>query len=139
MVHIFFGLLLLLSVNLCAQSGSQGAKGESQNQESGMQLVLIDRFVVPSDAKTEFLQRMSINRNFIRKLPGFIGDAAYQQIGGNGESNYVTVAVGRNAEAIENAKKAVTAEYQRQGFDLQGMLKRLNIRIDRAVYKRLED
>jgi len=136
---IFSGLLLLLSVNLYAQAGNQNPKGQAQIRESSMQLVLIDRFVVPSDARVEFLQRMSINRNFIRKLPGFIGDAASEQIGGDSEFNYVTVAVWKNAEAFENARKAVVAEYQKQNFDLQGMLKRQNIKIDRAIYKKLED
>jgi hypothetical protein len=42
-----------------------------------MEVVLIDRFVVPSAAKTEFLERASINRKFIKSLPGFMGDNAY--------------------------------------------------------------
>jgi heme-degrading monooxygenase HmoA len=82
---------------------------------------------------------MNINRQFIRQLPGFIEDNAYKQTGGDGEYNFVTVAVWENATAINNAKQAVVAEYKREGFDMPAMLARLNIKIDRAVYERMEE
>jgi len=37
-----------------------------------MNEILIDRFVVPPEAAEEFLHRVKMNRDFIKKLPGFI-------------------------------------------------------------------
>lgn len=99
-----------------------------------MEQILIDKFFVPGNAKAEFEERMNINRHFIKKLPGFIRDDVYERTDENGDSFYVTVAVWENEEVIQHAKKAVQAEYQKEGFDMTAMLKRLNIVIDRGVY-----
>jgi len=104
-----------------------------------MKQVLIDRFIVPSGAVTEFLNRMKINRQFIRQLPGFVEDNAYRQTGGDNEYNFVTVAVWENAEAINNARQAVAAEYKREGFDMPGMIARLHIKMERAMYEKMAD
>ena len=67
-----------------------------------MQVVFIDRFVVPNAAKAEFLERMKINRDFIKTLPGFIEDSAYEEAGG-AESHYVTTALWRDDQAAIKA------------------------------------
>jgi len=99
-----------------------------------MEQIFIDKFFVPGNAKAEFEERMNINRHFIKNLPGFIRDDVYERTDENGDFFYVTVAVWVNEEAIQNAKKAVQAEYQKKGFDMTAMLKRLNIVIDRGLY-----
>lgn len=99
----------------------------------------IDKFLVPAAAKTEFLERMHLNRSFLRTLPGFIRDNAYEYTDEHGDLICVTVAVWESREAVDNAKQAVQAEYKREGFDMQAMLKRLNIQIDRGVYTELAD
>lgn len=53
-----------------AQKTDQSAGINSPGKKSNMQLVFIDRFVVPNTAKAEFLERMKINRDFIKTLPG---------------------------------------------------------------------
>jgi steroid delta-isomerase-like uncharacterized protein len=98
------------------------------------QVNFIDKFFVPAAAKKEFYERVRINRRFIKQLPGFIGDAAYEYTDENGNLVFVTVAQWESKEAIGKAKEAVQAEYQKEGFDMPGMLKRLNITIDRGVY-----
>lgn len=103
-----------------------------------MRQILIDRFIVPLNAREEFLERVRINRNFIKNLPGFVEDAAYEETEAKGEIKYVTVAVWENAGALDKAKKAVLAEYQKQGFDAVEMYKRLNIKIERAIYKKMD-
>jgi predicted ester cyclase len=97
----------------------------------------IDKFLVPPAAKEEFLERMSINRNFLKKLPGFIEDAAYQYTDDNGNLICVTIARWKNKEAVAKAKEAVQVEYKREGFDMAGMMKRLGIVIDRGIYMEL--
>src|SRR5882724_4364997 len=106
---------------------------------SDSQQILIDKFIVPQNAKQEFIERMSINRNFIKQLPGFVQDAVYESKDEQGNGIYVTVAVWQNEEVFKKAREAVQAEYKKQNFDLPGMLKRLNITIDRGVYKKVEN
>ncbi|OQP45111.1 hypothetical protein A4D02_34340 [Niastella koreensis] len=98
------------------------------------QVNFIDKFFVPAAAVNEFQERVHINRNFIKTLPGFIEDAAYEYHDSEGNLILVTVALWQNSEALNNAKEAVQAEYKKQGFDAQAMFKRLNITIDRGIY-----
>jgi steroid delta-isomerase-like uncharacterized protein len=100
---------------------------------------LIDKFFVPAAAKAEFYERMHINRSFIRTLPGFVKDEAYEYTDDNGNLICVTVAHWTDKTAVANAKEAVQAEYKKQGFDMPAMLKRLNITIDRAFYTPVAD
>jgi predicted ester cyclase/heme-degrading monooxygenase HmoA len=97
----------------------------------------IDKFFVPAAAKKEFLERMEINRSFIKNLPGFIEDAAYTYTDENNNLICVTVARWKNQEAFAKAKESVLAEYRKQGFDAAEMFKRLNITADRGVYTQM--
>ncbi len=114
---------------LPADLGVQATKKDAVN--------FIDKFLVPAAAKTEFYERMRINRDFIKKLPGFIEDVAYEYTDANGDLVCVTVAQWGSREAIDKAKEAVQAEYKRQGFDMPAMIKRLNIVMERGIYREL--
>jgi steroid delta-isomerase-like uncharacterized protein len=98
----------------------------------------IDKFFVPAAAIGEFQERMQINRKFIRNLPGFITDAAYEHKDEQGNLICVTVARWSSMEAVGKAKEAVQEEYKKQGFDLTAMMKRLDITIDRGLYTNSE-
>ena len=106
-------------------------------QTNNSEQYFIDKFYVPRNSRQEFYERAKINRDFIRTLPGFIEDAVYERTDENGDFAIITVAIWQSEEAINNAKQAVQAEYKREGFDMQGLIKRLNITIDRGVYKKL--
>ncbi len=99
----------------------------------------IDKFLVPAGAVGEFHKRMHINRSFIRTLPGFITDAAYERTDEQGNLICITVARWASQEAIGNAKEAVQEEYKREGFNMMAMMKRLNITVDRSLYTTVED
>ena len=101
-----------------------------------MEVVLIDRFVIPAAAKSEFLERANINRKFIKALPGFVGDIAYEEDSGT-ELRIVTVAVWASEEAFQNARASVTEYYKQQGFDMPALIKRLHIQMERGIYKRM--
>jgi heme-degrading monooxygenase HmoA len=133
------GLLLLLVISGATALSQSGGKpgSNSQSKKSTMQVVLIDRFVVPTAAKAEFLERANINRDFIKNLPGFVEDNAYEE-DGETESRIVTVAVWADEEAFKKARIAVTEEYKRQNFDVAELVKRLHIQMERGIYKRLE-
>lgn len=136
---MFFTLLLLCLVTIQAQNNDKVSSEKSSEKGVKMNQILIDRFIVPTAAKDEFLQRMKINRQFIKTMPGFIKDTVYEQTGGEGEFNYVTIAVWKDADALGRAKQSVSEEYKKQNFDMPAFLKRLNIKIDRAIYQELVD
>jgi heme-degrading monooxygenase HmoA len=101
-----------------------------------MEQIFIDRFIVPQNAKAEFTERMQINRNFISKLPGFVRDDVYERRGDDGDVLYITIAVWASEAMLKSAKELVQAEYQREGFNLPALLKRLGIRMERGQYYR---
>ena len=110
-----------------------------QRKQSKDRVSFIDKFLVPAAARQEFYERMTINRNFIKNLSGFIEDAAYEYTDTNGNLTCVTVALWESREALAKAKEAVQAEYTKQGFDAAEMLKRLNIVADRGIYIPVEN
>ncbi|MCF6402256.1 ester cyclase [Chitinophaga filiformis] len=100
-------------------------------------VIFIDKFIVPAGATKEFFERVKINRDLIKTVPGFIRDAAYTYTDSDGNTVCVTVAVWANKAAFEQARETVQASYKKEGFDMPGMLKRLNITIDRGVYREM--
>jgi len=98
----------------------------------------IDKFVIPATAREEFMKRAGYNRNFIKTLPGFIHDNAYESKGADGNILITTIAVWEDESALLKAKKAVQAEYKRINFDPAEMTRRLGITMDRAIYKALD-
>jgi heme-degrading monooxygenase HmoA len=136
------GLLLFFVIScttVMAQNAENRSESNSPSKKSTMQVVFIDRFIVPATSKAEFLERGKANRDFIRTLPGFIENAFYEEIESNGESRFVTLAVWENEDAFKKAKEAVFAEYKRQGFDPLELFKRLNIQAERGVFKKREE
>jgi hypothetical protein len=104
-----------------------------------MKQIFIDKFLVPQNAKQEFVERMAINRNFIKTLHGFIGDDAYERTDEVGNLICITIAVWDNEDVLAKAKDAVQEEYKKQGFNMPEMLKRLHIIQERGIYKKMED
>lgn len=97
----------------------------------------IDKFLIPAPAISEFMDRMTKNRNILHTLPGFVKDNAYTYKDGEGNLICVTVAEWQDHQAIEQAKQTVQAEYQKEGFDMPAMLSRLHITMERGVYSSL--
>lgn len=133
-----FLFLVCVITTARAQDTVRQTGNNSQSKKAAMKVVLIDRFVVPSTSKTQFLERMKVNRDFIKTLPGFVEDSAYEQAGEN-RSNYVTIAVWQDEESIQKAKQAVTREYQDEGFNMPEFIRKLNITLERGVYQKLEE
>lgn len=131
------GLGLLLVVSAISATAQQKANpdSDSQSKKSNMEVVLIDRFVIPASAKSEFLERTRFNRDFIKSLPGFVGDSVYEDDEPT-ESRIVTIAVWASQEAINNARATVTEYYKKEGFDVAAFTKKLNIRMERGIYKK---
>ena len=132
------GMLLLFSATTLETQAQikMSPDSNSLSKKSKMEVVLIDRFVVPAAAKSEFLERANINRNFIKSLPGFIGDNAYEEESEN-ESRIVTVAEWASEETFQNARASVIEYYKKQSFDMPPFIKKLHIQMERRIYKRM--
>jgi len=101
-----------------------------------MQKILVDKFVIPEESKTQFLERARTVQSFLKTLPGFVEGFLYELKEGEGRHNFMTTAVWENEEVFENAKKAVAAEFQKRGVDPREAVKKLNVQSERAVYER---
>ncbi len=66
----------------------------------------IDSFIIPRAAWKEFAERVTINRSFIKTLPGFIEDAAYTRTDEQGNIHYITVAMWKNEAALKQAERS---------------------------------
>ena len=104
-----------------------------------MKQIFIDKFLVPQKAKQEFLERMNINRSFIKTLNGFVEDAAYERTDEDGNLICVTIAVWENEDVLKKAKDAVQELYKKQRFNMPEMLERLHITVDRGIYTKMEN
>jgi len=94
----------------------------------------IDSFIIPKASWKEFAERVKINRSFIKTLPGFIEDVAYERTDEQGNIHYITVAVWQNETALKQAKEAVQTEYKQQGFNPAEFMTRLKVTMDRGIY-----
>ncbi|MGF7072537.1 hypothetical protein [Mucilaginibacter sp. 3215] len=104
-----------------------------------MKQIFIDQFIVPATAQQEFKERMKINRDFIKKLEGFIEDRAFERHDDQGNLICITTAIWQNEDVLQKAKEAVQQLYQQQGFDMKAMLQRLNVSMERNTYREIAD
>jgi heme-degrading monooxygenase HmoA len=105
-------------------------------EEQGVEIVLIDKFIVPEESKSAFLEATRKVQRFLRTLSGFVEGFVYEKTEGESRHNVLTTAVWENEEVFADAKKAAAAEFQKLGFNPQELMKKLNIEIERAVYSR---
>lgn len=101
-----------------------------------MEKVLIDTFVVPEESKAAFLEASRKAQSFLRTLPGFVEGFLYEKKEGESRYNFLTIAVWKDEEAFENAKRSVALEFQKRGFNPQETRKKLKIESVRSVYER---
>lgn len=129
--------LALFSYNIHAQTAITNSQIITKKSEA-MKQIFIDKFIVPEKSKEEFLKRVSINRNFIKHLNGFIKDDAYERTDENGNLIYMTIAVWKNETVLKKAKEAVQAEYKKEDFNIVEMFDRLNIVMERNIYNEVK-
>jgi len=98
----------------------------------------VDKFVVPGNAREEFLERVRSIHTFLKAQPGFLQDFVLEQFSGPGEFNVVTTVEWASQEAFENASAVVKERYREMSFNPQETLARLGIKADVANYRRLE-
>jgi heme-degrading monooxygenase HmoA len=98
----------------------------------------VDKFVVPNDAREEFLSKVRPTHALLKAQPGFRQDFVLEQSSGPGEFNFVTIVEWASQEAVENVRAAVVELHREMNLNAQDLFARLGIRADLAYYKRLE-
>lgn len=138
--NLLIGIICLafFTTKADAQTAIVNSERESKKSET-MRQIFIDTFIVPEKSKQEFLERVSINRNFIKHLNGFIKDDAYERTDENGNLIYMTIAVWENEAVLKKAKETVQTQYKKEGFNISEMFERLNIVMERNIYKEAQN
>ena len=101
-------------------------------------IFFVDLFTMPKSSFPEFFERMEMNRNFIRSLEGFIRDKKMIKEDQNGNITVMTVAIWKNQKALNNAKDMVQEKYKQVGFDPEDFYERLDIKMQREIFRNLE-
>jgi heme-degrading monooxygenase HmoA len=101
-----------------------------------VEVVLIDKFVVPEESKVAFLAEVRKSAGLLRTLPGFVEGFVYESTDVGSRHNVVTSAVWKDEEAFQNARKRAAEEFQRIGFNPPEIMKKLKVEIERGVYQR---
>jgi predicted ester cyclase len=97
----------------------------------------IDEFEIPVTSFKNFKERLDYNRNFIRQLDGFIGGEVLKNNNtGPDVVQLTTIAVWKDHNCLNEAKKRVAAEYQRIGFNPNDFYQKLNIKMKRTEYSK---
>ncbi|MBK8501321.1 MAG: hypothetical protein IPL46_03440 [Saprospiraceae bacterium] len=109
-----------------------------ENQDS-LQVSFIDKFFIPKNSIDEFKQKMKYNRNFVSNLTGYLKGDAFEQKDSEGNLTIITIAVWQNQEYLDKAKVLVQAEFKRINFKPVEFYERLNVKIERGLYKKLND
>ena len=65
-----------------------------------MEVVLIDKFIVPKESKAAFLTQIRKSAAFLRTLPRFVEGFVYENTHGGSRHNVVTTAVWKDEEAF---------------------------------------
>jgi len=94
----------------------------------------VDKFIVPAAARDEFMARVAMIKDLLQEMPGCRQNLVLEQVAGPGAFNVVTFVEWQDAEALENAKAAVTARYREMNFNPQDLIARLGITADMANY-----
>lgn len=95
----------------------------------------IDAFEVPDAARAEFEDAMRRNLSFLTTLPGFRGHLVFRKTGGSSRFDVVTLAAWESRDALDAARAAVQAYYERIGFDRTAQLARWRVRAELGGYE----
>lgn len=106
----------------------------TESQDSS--IYKVDKFVVPNEARDEFLSEVRRTHDLLEEQPGFIRDLVLEHSRGPGRFNFVTMVEWRSEQAIHDARNVVNDMHEREGFDSEELFERRGIEADIAAYVR---
>jgi hypothetical protein len=89
-----------------------------------VEIVLIDRFIVPEESKAKFLEEVRKSSAFLRTLPGFIEGFVYERTDGESGSNIVTRRYGKTKRQFRTRGRALPRNSKGSVSILRKSLKR---------------
>jgi heme-degrading monooxygenase HmoA len=95
----------------------------------------IDKFVVPNQAREEFLSNVLKTHQLLKVQPGFIQGLILEQPAAEGEFNILTLVEWSDENAVEKAREVVLAMHKETGFNPQEARARLGIKVEPGSYK----
>ena len=101
-----------------------------------MEIVVVDRFTVTKEALPVLLEKSSAIQSILSAVPGFIEGHVYQREETGADPDIFTIAVWRDRECIEKAKKEVAAFLAKNNINMQEMLGSLGISMTRSIFTR---
>jgi hypothetical protein len=84
-----------------------------------VEVVLIDKFVVPEESKVAFLTEVRKSSAFLRTLPGFVEGFVYESTDGGSRHNVVTTGSGKMKMRIRMPRRAQPRSFRESGSILQ--------------------
>jgi len=93
----------------------------------------VDKFVVPADALSAFLERAHRIDGMLATQPGCRQNLVLVQAG-DAESKVVTIVEWASVQSMLNAKALVQKTYAEEGFDPAAFMQGLGVRVDMGVY-----
>ena len=106
--------------------------GESSTSAS---VFRIDKFVVPSQSISAFVERIHHVQRMLGEQPGCLQKHVLTQTGDSSEFDVVTVVEWASADAIKAAQAVMQKQLDSEGFDIQAFRKKLRVRGDSGMYR----
>lgn len=108
------------------------------NIDNSNQVYFVDRFIIPEKSISEFIKQMNLNRNFVKTQSGYIRGEAFQYFDNRRNLILMTIAVWKNQDYLDKAKKAMQTEFKRVDFNPVEFNKRLHIKMDRGEFESIK-
>ena len=99
----------------------------------------INRFLVPSESRSEFLVIIQKTSDMLGSQPGFIQDFVLENASQSDVSEFVTMIEFENQEVIPKISDAVAAFHESMHPHPRETLARLGVTAEQGIYKRLQD
>lgn len=97
----------------------------------------LDKFIVPNNAREEFLARVKATHQILNEQPGFIQDFLLEQPVDENTFALATLVEWENSSFIESARAVVKEMHQETGFNAQETIARLGIKAELGNYQRV--
>lgn len=99
----------------------------------------LDRFLVPAAAREEFLSRVQVTHEILRRQHGFLQDFLIEQKLDSGDYAIATLVEWDSQATVERAVPVVKAAHERMGFNPGEFIARLGIKPEIGFYRAIEE